>query len=129
MSVFHTTLLAHLDGRVVRRHGDRLHAVLDWPNVRHHGGELARAISCVLTCVLVQCKKVGLHVASDRGGIAEIDPRIQCFPSGDLDALRELLRSHSAQGRGRWKPRDFSMSAHVQALEKVYRKARVAWLR
>ena len=80
--------------------------------------------------VVREALAAGLRVvASDRGGIAEIDPRIQCFPSGDLDALRELLRAQSTQGRGRWRPRDFSMSAHLQALEEVYLKARVAWLR
>ncbi|MFT5587682.1 MAG: glycosyltransferase involved in cell wall biosynthesis [Cognaticolwellia sp.] len=68
-------------------------------------------------------------VASDRGGIAEIDTRIQCFPGGDLGALRDLLREQIAQGRGRWSPRDFSMSAHLLALEDVYQRARAAWLR
>ena len=80
--------------------------------------------------VVREALAAGLRVvASDRGGIAEIDARIRCFESGDIRALEDLLKEESAQGRGRWTPRVFSMAAHLEALEQCYVRARAAWLR
>ena len=80
--------------------------------------------------VVREALAAGLRVvASDTGGIAEIDPRIRCFESANLEALKERLRAESAQGRGRWTPRDFSMDRHIEALEQSYVRARAAWLR
>lgn len=80
--------------------------------------------------VVREALAAGLRVvASDRGGIAEIDPRIRCFESGNIRALEDLLRAESTHGRGRWTPRDFSMDSHIGALEQSYERARAAWLR
>lgn len=80
--------------------------------------------------VVREALAAGLRVvASDRGGIAEIDSRIRCFESGNVHGLVDLLRAEIAQGRGRWTPRDFSMDRHLEALEQSYERARAAWLR
>lgn len=80
--------------------------------------------------VVREALAAGLRVvASDKGGIAEIDPRIQCFAAGDPTSLRAILNREQARGRGRWVPRDFSMAAHVKALTQVYATARTDPLR
>lgn len=74
--------------------------------------------------VVREALAAGLRVlASDRGGIHEIDPRIQGFPAGELPALREALRREVRTGRGRWTPRDFGMDAHLEALQAHYQRA------
>ncbi len=80
--------------------------------------------------VVREALAAGLRVvASDKGGIAEIDPRIQCFAAGDPASLEAILTREQARGRGRWTPRDFSMAAHMKALTQVYARARTDPLR
>lgn len=68
--------------------------------------------------VLREAVAAGLRVvASDVGGVAELDPEARLVPPGDVEALREALRAELRRGRGRRATRDWPMEAHVRALE------------
>lgn len=68
--------------------------------------------------VLREALAVGLRVvASDVGGVAELDPGARRVPPGSVAALREALLAELRQGRGRRPARAFPMAEHLAALE------------
>lgn len=71
--------------------------------------------------VVREAVAAGLRVvASDVGGIAEIDPEARRVPPGDVAALRSALQAEIAVGRGRRAPREFPMETHLAALAVHY---------
>ena len=71
--------------------------------------------------VVREAVAAGLRVvASEVGGIGEIDPSMRRVPPGDVGALRAALEAEIAHGRGRRAPREYPMEPHLQALRLHY---------
>lgn len=71
--------------------------------------------------VVREAVAAGLRVvASDVGGIREIDPDARRVPPGDVGALRAALEAEIARGRGRRSPRGYPMKPHLDALRLHY---------
>ncbi|HJN75737.1 MAG TPA: glycosyltransferase [Myxococcota bacterium] len=71
--------------------------------------------------VVREAVAAGLRVvASDVGGIAEIDPDARLVQPGDVAALRGALLAEIATGRGRRPPREYPMEPHLEALRLHY---------
>ena len=91
------------------------HDVLVVPSLWHENSPL----------VVREAVAAGLRVvASDVGGVAEIDPGRRAVPPGDVEALRAALRAEVAVGRGRRPPRAFPMREHLAALQAHYAAVR-----
>ncbi len=63
----------------------------------------------------------GLRViATDHGGVGEIDPEATLVPAGDVNALTSAMRDHLVDAPSRRSPRDFPMAGHLHELSQHY---------
>ncbi|MCB9764280.1 MAG: glycosyltransferase [Alphaproteobacteria bacterium] len=77
--------------------------------------------------VVREAVAAGLRVvASDVGGVAEVDPDARRVPPGDPRALAEALRAEVDRGRGRRPTRPWPLAPHLSALEIHYLAAMTA---
>jgi glycosyltransferase involved in cell wall biosynthesis len=74
--------------------------------------------------VVREAVATGLRVvASNLGGIAEVDPQVRSFAADDVASLTQALAAEIDQGRGRRPPRAFPLERHVLELAGHYEAA------